>query len=160
MPEPSTREEIVSAAIGDDGKLSRAIAAIEALHRAGYAIQKPPADPAPLIASLRERGQNADADDVEALAMELDRFRRGWGPSTPTERTLRHADLCTARWYIERAYSAVIRLNLDNYTPDDVAEANEGAIEAIGHCWDGMCWINRRLVEGVSVIPDRGATDA
>lgn len=149
------REQIIARAIGDGGNVTRGIAAIEALHRAGYAIRLPPIDPAPLVASLRQRGQQRDADDVEALAMELDRIRRGWGPSTPTEHQLRHSDLISARRFIEQAYEVLIELNMSNYTHDDVADANAGAVEAMGALNAGMRWINERLRTADSIMPDR-----
>lgn len=148
-----TREEVVARAIGDGGNTMRGVAAIEALHRAGWAIQKPPTDPAPLIASLREHGLLADADDVEALAMELDKFRRGWGPSTPTERMLRHADIITLRRFIEGAYAHLIELNMSNYTDDDVQELNDGAINAVTELQAGMAWVAERLQQVVSSTP-------
>lgn len=152
-----TRQEIVAEAIGDGGNTTRGHAAIEALHRAGFAIQEPPTDPAPLIASLRERGQLADADAVEALAMELDKFRRGWGPSTPTERMLRRADIISLRRFIERAYAELIELNMGNYTDDDVRELNDGAINAVGALQEGMTWIGARLAG--CMIPDRADSE-
>lgn len=150
-----SREEIIAQAIGDDGNTTRGHAALEALHRAGFAIQQPPADAIPLVISLRERGLNADADNVEALALELDRMRRGWGPTTPTERQQRHADLISARRFIERACEALIELNPHNYTHDDVVEANEGTIAAIKELWDGMGWINNLFQTEFRTIPDR-----
>lgn len=148
----TTREEIVAKAIGDGGDTTRGHAAIEALHREGWTIQKPPTDPAPLIISLRDRGQFADADAVEALALELDKFRRGWGPSTPTERMLRHADIISVRTFIERAYAELIELNMSNYNDDDVRDLNDGAVNAVRFLKEGMAWIAQHLL--VEVIPD------
>lgn len=150
-----TRQEIIAEAIGDGGNITRADRALEALYRAGWAIQQPPNDAVPLIVSLRERGLNADADTVEALALELDLMRRGWGPTTPTERQMRHADLITARSFIERAYEALIELNQFNYTHDDVEEANNGTIEAIGALSDGMAWIANTFITKLAGIPDQ-----
>ena len=47
---------------------------------------------------------------------ELDRLRRGWGPSTPTERMARRTDLQAAMRTIERA--------MDDVLPDDKDEEN------------------------------------
>lgn len=148
-----TRQEIIAQAIGDGGNTTRGHAALEALHRAGWTIQKTPTDPAPLVASLRARRLNGDADDVEALAIELDRFRRGWGPSTPTESMKRRADIISTRSFIERAYAELIELNLANHTDDDVRYLNDGAINAVSILQEGMAWISNRL--GECVIPDR-----
>lgn len=148
-----TREEIVSQAIGDGGNTTRAHAAIDALHVAGWTIQMPPADAVSLIVSLRERGQNGDADDVAALALELDLMRRGWGPSTPTERMLRRADIITIRSFIEQAYGVLIELNMNNYTVDDVEDANNGTIEAIKVLCSGMACVHATL-QALAGIPD------
>jgi hypothetical protein len=150
-----TREEIIAKAIGDCGNTTRGHAALEALHRAGFAVQMPASDAVPLVLSLRERGQHADADTVEALAVELDHMRRGWGPTTPTERQLRHADLISVRRFIERAYEQLIELNPNNYTHDDVEEANNGTAAAIKELWEGMGWINSLFQTEFRTIPDR-----
>jgi hypothetical protein len=152
------REEIIAEAIGDGGNTTRGARALEALHRAGWSVQQPPADVIPLAISLRERGFNADADTVEEVAMELDRMRRGWGPTTPTERQLRHADLITARSYIEAAYASLIELNMSNYSHDDVQESNDGVIEAIQVIRDALGWFSDTFSSRLHGIPDQSYT--
>ena len=154
-----TREEIIAKAIGDDGNTTRAHKALDALHATGWRVQQPPVDAAPLALSLRERGQFKDADDVDALAMELDHMRRGWGPTTPTERMLRRSDLISARRFLERVYAELIELNMNNYIDDDVRQLNNASIESMGAATEGMKWINDRLQHEIHCIPDRSTNE-
>lgn len=71
--------EVISDALGDQGVLSRANDVLEALQAAGYRVQFAPPDMAPVVASLRQQGSASIADAVEALAMDVDLMRRGWG---------------------------------------------------------------------------------
>lgn len=95
------------------------------------------------------------------LEAEVDRFRRGWGPSTPTTHQKRHDDLWHARCYLDRAYGAMVELNTNNYTHDDVEASNAGTIEAFDHIKEGQKFINDRLVEiskGITERPDEAMT--
>ena len=140
------REEIRAEAIGDEGNLTRACRALEALHRAGWRVQQPPTCSQALAHSLRERGLHGDADAVDALGMELDLLRRGWGPSTPTEQMLRRSDLITVRSFLGSAYDSLFEINPNNYNPDDVEQLNQGSIEAVSAISDALTWINDRIV--------------
>lgn len=154
-----TREEIIAEAIGDAGNTTRAHRALDALHNAGWRIQKPPTDAAPLALSLRERGQFKDADDVDALAMGLDTMRRGWGPTTPTERMLRRSDLISARRFLERVYDELIELDIGNYSHDGVVELNIASVRSMTVASEGMDWINDRLQQEIHCIPDRSTNE-
>lgn len=76
---------------------------------------------------------------------ELDRLRRGWGPSSPTERMARRSDLRAAMSVIERAMEAVL--------PDDKEDEDltrEHFQTAYDHLVDGY----RAIIGLIQDIPD------
>jgi hypothetical protein len=112
------------------------------------------------VKQLREEIRKSNERNIELLRswdpisptdkQELDRMRRGWGPSTPTERMTHRENIWKARNFIDRAYESIIELNTDNYTYDDIVEANDGAVEAMKAITEGQKFCNDLLV---SLIP-------
>lgn len=111
------------------------------------------------IKQLREEVRKGNNRNLELLKswdpisptdkQELDRMRRGWGPSTPTERMSRREDLIAIRRFIDRAYEAKVDLiaKPSDYTEEDVIAVNEGAAAMFDHIVEGQKFINDKLVE-------------
>lgn len=81
---------------------------------------------------------------------ELDRLRRGWGPSTPTERMARRTDLQAAMRTIQRAMDAVL--------PDDKDE-DDLTLDHFQTAYDELSKGYRDIIALLHAIPDLAAPD-
>lgn len=132
-------------ALGDEGVLTRGSKVLDALHSEGWRVQAPPQDAVALVARLRIEGRAGDADDVEALALEVDHFRRGWGPTTPTERRRRIDDIFAIRSMIDRAVEGFLSdIDEPDKEGDDLRRAVDSALADLDIC---LAFINNRLQE-------------
>ena len=109
---------------------------------------------------LRRDLQRANERHVELLRtwedaslterQELDRLRRGWGPSTPTERMARRTDLQAAMRTIERAMDAVL--------PDDKDE-DDLTLDHFQTAYDELSKGYRNIIALLQAIPELAAPD-
>lgn len=81
---------------------------------------------------------------------ELDRLRRGWGPSTPTERMARRVDLQAAMRSIEEAMTAVL--------PDDKTDGDL-TIDAFQKAYDSLSKAHREIIALMHAVPELDAPD-
>lgn len=81
---------------------------------------------------------------------ELDRLRRGWGPSTPTERMARRTDLQAAMRSVEAAMTAVL--------PDD-KEDGEPTQDHFQAAYDVLAKAHREVIALLQALPELGAPD-
>jgi hypothetical protein len=106
------------------------------------------------VSELRRDNQRAHERQVELLRtwedaslterQELDRLRRGWGPSTPTERMARRTELIKAMHVIARAMDAV--------APDDKDE-EALTLEHFQTAYDQLVKGYREIIGLLQVIP-------
>lgn len=89
-----------------------------------------------------------DASPTER--QELDRLRRGWGPSTPTERMARRTDLKTAMNAISRA--------MDIVCPDD-KEDDDLTRDGYQAAYNQLLESYREIVTLLQEIPELSAPD-
>jgi hypothetical protein len=82
---------------------------------------------------------------------ELDRLRRGWGPSTPTERMARRTDLIAAMHSVEAAMTAVL--------PDDKeeGEATQAHFQA---AYDELSKAHGAIIALLQAIPELSEQEA
>ena len=100
----------MSAALEPKDELAAICAVVGCIEKPGVALR--------FVSELRRDNQRSYERQVELLRtwedaspterQELDRLRRGWGPSTPTERMARRTDLVAAMHVISRAMDAVV----------------------------------------------------
>lgn len=112
----AARNIALSSSIGAAEELAAICAVVGCIEKPGVALR--------FVSELRRDNQRSWERQNELLRtwedaslterQELDRLRRGWGPSTPTERMARRADLVEAMHVISRAMDAVL--------PDDKDE--------------------------------------
>jgi hypothetical protein len=81
---------------------------------------------------------------------ELDRLRRGWGPSTPTERMARRGDLQAAMRSIEAAMTAVL--------PDD-KEEDGLTLDHFQSAYDELAKAHREIISLLHALPELSAPD-
>lgn len=89
-----------------------------------------------------------DASPTER--QELDRLRRGWGPSTPTERMARRGDLIVAMHSIEAAMTAVL--------PDDKEEDNL-TLDHFQAAYDELSKAHKAIIALLHALPELSAPD-
>ena len=89
-----------------------------------------------------------DASPTER--QELDRLRRGWGPSTPTERMARRGDLIAAMHSIEEAMTAVL--------PDD-KEGDDLSLDHFQAAYDVLAKAHREVIALLQALPELAAPD-
>jgi len=149
-----TREEIIAQAMGDGGNTTRAHGVLDALYVAGWFVAMPPIMSGAVADSLRQLGYASHADAYEAMAMELDRLRRGWGPSTPTERMRRQSDLWAARAAMERALEFLESMehSANSWPLPEDQEAWKEAAKELAYGIQRINTLMRNMAEG---IPDR-----
>lgn len=76
---------------------------------------------------------------------ELDRLRRGWGPSTPTERMARRTDLQAAMRSIEDAMTAVL--------PDEKG-GDDLTIDHFQTAYDALSKSHRGIIALLHALPE------
>jgi hypothetical protein len=81
---------------------------------------------------------------------ELDRLRRGWGPSTPTERMARRGDLQAAMRSIEDAMTAVL--------PDEEKD-EEPTWEQLHAAYELLSKAHREVIALLQALPELAAPD-
>lgn len=81
---------------------------------------------------------------------ELDRLRRGWGPSTPTERMARRTDLQAAMRSVEEAMSAVL--------PDEERD-EEPTWEQLHASYEVLSKAHREIIALLQALPELSAPD-
>lgn len=81
---------------------------------------------------------------------ELDRLRRDWGPSTPTERMARREDLKAAMRSVEAAMTAVL--------PDD-KEEGEPTQAHFQAAYDELAKAHREVIALLQALPELSAPD-
>jgi hypothetical protein len=81
---------------------------------------------------------------------ELDRLRRGWGPSTPTERMARRGDLQAAMRSIENAMTAVL--------PDEEKD-EEPTWEQLHAAYEILSKAHREVIALLQALPELAAPD-
>lgn len=89
-----------------------------------------------------------DASPTER--QELDRLRRGWGPSTPTERMARRGDLISAMHSIEAAMTAVL--------PDD-KEEDGLTLDHFQAAYDELSKAHKAIIALLQALPELSAPD-
>lgn len=89
-----------------------------------------------------------DASPTER--QELDRLRRGWGPSTPTERMARRTDLQAAMRSVEEAMTAVL-------PPEERDE--EPTFEQLQAAYDVLAKAHREIIALLHGLPELAAPD-
>lgn len=109
---------------------------------------------------LRRNLQRAHERQVELLRtwedaslterQELDRLKRGWGPSTPSERMARRTDLWAAMTVLERAMDAVL--------PDD-KEDDDLTQEHFQTAYDNLSEGYREIIALLQAVPELTAPD-
>lgn len=82
---------------------------------------------------------------------ELDRLRRGWGPSTPTERMARRTDLLAAMTAISHAMDAVV--------PDDKTD-EDFTVERFQEAYDKLNKGYRVIIDLLHAIPELNEPEA
>lgn len=82
---------------------------------------------------------------------ELDRLRRGWGPSTPTERMARREDLKAAMRSVEGAMTAIL-------PPDDKEDA-EPTWEQFQAAYDVLTKAHKEVIALLQALPELSAPD-
>ena len=107
------------------------------------------------VSELRRDNQRAHERQVELLRtwedaslterQELDRLRRGWGPSTPTERMARRADLIEAKTVISRA--------MDTVMPDDKESEEDLTLDHFQKAYDELREGYGRIIALLHAIP-------
>jgi len=100
----------MSATLDPKDELAAICAVVGCIEKPGVALR--------FVSELRRDNQRSYERQVELLRtwedaslterQELDRLRRGWGPSTPTERMARRTDLVKAMHVISGAMDAVL----------------------------------------------------
>lgn len=81
---------------------------------------------------------------------ELDRLRRGWGPSTHTERMARRGDLIAAMHSVEAAMTAVL--------PDDKGD-DDLTLDHFQGAYDELTKAHRAIIELLQALPELSAPD-
>jgi hypothetical protein len=109
---------------------------------------------------LRRDLQRAHERQVELLhtwedaslteRQELDRLKRGWGPSTPSERMARRTDLRAAMTVLERA--------MDSVLPDD-KEDDDLTLDHFQTAYDKLSEGCREIIALLQAIPELTAPD-
>jgi hypothetical protein len=89
-----------------------------------------------------------DASPTER--QELDRLRRGWGPSTPTERMARRTDLQAAMRSIEAAMTSVL--------PDEEKD-EEPTWEQLQVAYDRLSKAHREIIDLLQALPELAEPD-
>lgn len=112
------------------------------------------------VSALRRDNERGYERQVELLRtwedaslterQELDRLRRGWGPSTPTERMARRIDLIAAMNAIEQAMHDVV--------PDDKDE-EALTLDHFQAAYDKLHEAYRKTIALLQAIPDLRAPD-
>jgi hypothetical protein len=112
------------------------------------------------VSELRRDNQRGYERQVELLRtwedaslterQELDQLRRGWGPSTPTERMARRDDLIIALRAVEQAMQDVM--------PDDKDE-EELSLDHFQVAYDKLRAAHLVIIDLLQAIPDLRAPD-
>lgn len=89
-----------------------------------------------------------DASPTER--QELDRLRRGWGPSTPTERMARRGDLQAAMRSVEEAMAAVL--------PDEERD-EEPTWDNLHAAYEVLSNAHREIIALLQALPELSAPD-
>ena len=129
-----------------------------------------PGVPLKHVLDLIDRKAKAYAREIEVLKMwdkaspterqELDRFRRGWGPSSPTERELRRRDVASA---LQAVSIAMTEVSVSEEECDDVPEEARTRLDEahgrLSHAHTSLLAVLRVITEDPQEWPDIRAAE-